>query len=446
MKPKTIRELGVFLNSSQDAHTPITGFSVDSRTIKPGEVYFALPGVKVDGHTFLSEVSQKGAAAAVVSRNYEGNSFGLPLIHAGDVLKSLQELAKKTLQSYPKPKILGITGSVGKTTTKDFTTTLLKQKYRVASSPGNSNSQVGLPLAILNHTTGDEEVIVLEMSMTHPGQIARLVEIAPPLYALITVVAYVHSANFPHLEAIANAKAEIFGSPSTQAGIFPYEVAAKQDVLKSGNCAKVTFSMTAPEADYYLRADDGKLHLKALTESLVLPAPKVLGAHNQYNLLAAIALVRQFGLGWDEIAKGIEQLQLPEKRLQIVSKNGITFVNDAYNASLLSVKGALNSLPEPQQGGKRIAVLGEMLELGRFSESCHREVGEHALQKVDHMLCLGQGCGPIWETWNASHKPVEWKQTRGELVEALRKITGPGDVVLLKASRSFEMWKVLDEF
>ena len=168
-------------HSSQDSDVPITGFSVDTRTLQPGDIYFALPGAKVDGHHFLVQAAEKGASAAVVSRNFNGNGYGLPLLCVGDTLKALQELSKNVLSCFPQIKIVAITGSVGKTTTKDFTATLLREKYRVSANPGSYNSQIGMCLTILNHLKGDEEVFVLEMSMTHPGNISRLVDIPLPI-------------------------------------------------------------------------------------------------------------------------------------------------------------------------------------------------------------------------------------------------------------------------
>lgn len=447
MPPKTVAELCSWLSIKESPTTDtVTGFSVDSRTLQHGNVYFALFGAKVDGHQFLSDVAQKGASAAVVSEKYTGPYFGMTLIPVKDVLKALQDLAKKTLQNLKSVKIVGITGSLGKTTTKEFTTTLLSEKYRTLSNLGNQNSQVGMALTLLNRLSPDVNVIVLEMSMTHAGNLKRLVDIAPPDIAVITEVALVHAINFPHLDAIAEAKAEILSHPKTTLGIIPEHVANKEHILKVGNSKKWTFSTVHPSADLFLNNHQDHLSLRAFSETVTLPYPKVPGVHNLHNLLAAISIAKALDLSWEEIEKGIKKLKLPEKRLEFVNKGGALFVNDSYNASMLSVKAALETLPKPKQNGRRIACLGEMLELGKFSEECHRTVASHAKKFVDEILCIGEGTAVMEEEWKKDKLPITRFSSRNELVRALKEKLRPNDVVLLKGSRAFELWKVLDEF
>lgn len=232
-----LSEVGGILGLPKTGEAIVRGVAVDSRQIKPGDLFFALPGAKADGHTFLEEAAKKGAAGAVVHHSYNGADFGLPLIKSDDVLQTLQELARKKVES-ARPRIVGITGSLGKTTTKEFVTTLLKAKYRVAASPGNSNSQIGLPLAILNHSGEGDEILVLEMGMTHPGEIHKLVSIAPPEVAVVTKVALVHACNFESIEEIAHAKGEIFSHPLTKMGIYNKESDFGGMLSGSGKCAK----------------------------------------------------------------------------------------------------------------------------------------------------------------------------------------------------------------
>lgn len=425
---------------------PLAGVSVDSRLIEPKQVFFALKGARVDGHASLAEAASKGAIAAVVNQNYSGEDFGLPLLRVEDGLQALQKLAQ-TILAQRSSKIVAITGSVGKTTTKDFTTALLRQKYCVASSPGNSNSKIGLPLAILNHTTGKEDFLVLEMGMTFPGEISDLIQIAPPHIAVITSVALVHAENFSSLEEIAFAKGEILGHPKTALGIIAREIEAYDLIKTIGSCRKLSFSTASRQADYYLEGTAKQFKVRCFGEdNISLPSLALAGKHNRHNLLAAVAVARSLQISWEEITQAIPLLALPERRLQTVEKSGIVFINDSYNASSVSVKAALAALPRPKAGGKRIAVIGEMLELGKFSERCHRDVGETALQKVDHLLCLGKECSPMQEIWKQSDKEASLFNTLSELIVALKKLVGAGDVVLLKGSRSKELWKVLDGF
>jgi UDP-N-acetylmuramoyl-tripeptide--D-alanyl-D-alanine ligase len=180
-------------------------------------------------------------------------------------------------------------------------------------------------------------------------------------------------------------------------------------------------------------------------EILDIPALPVPGRHNVHNFLAAVAVARYFAIDWDRIREGAAKLSLPEKRLQFVPKKGMLFLNDSYNASELSVKAALETLPAPKGSGRKIAVLGSMMELGAFSDGCHRRVGEHALGYVDRMFCLGEECLPIQEVWKEAGRPVSLFHDRGDLAAVLKEALEEGDVVLLKGSRSKELWKILDE-
>jgi UDP-N-acetylmuramoyl-tripeptide--D-alanyl-D-alanine ligase len=409
------------------------GVSVDSRLHKPGNLFFALQGEKTDGHHYLADIAAKGALAAVVHYNYTGPNHGLTLVRVQDPLLSLQNLAAHRIQK-SKSRIIAITGSVGKTTTKDFITTLLKEKFTVASSPGNSNSQIGLPLTICNHTTGNEEIVVLEMGMTHPGNISQLIAIAPPECAVITTVALVHACNFESVEEIARTKAEILLHPKTKMAIIHRDISNYSELEQMGSCLKKSFSYDHPLADYII-------NLKELDFSSF----PIEGKHYQTNFLAAVACARYFGLSFEEIASGMRKLKLPELRGQQIEKGEILFINDAYNAAPISVKAALQNIPSPKNGGRKIAVLADMLELGKFSESSHREVGQVALNFVDLMFCYGAECRHLLDCWQNAGRPVHWFSSRQEAVHALKKNLRAGDVVLVKGSRSTQISKIVDE-
>lgn len=421
-----------------------SNIAVDTRLMAPNTLFFALPGANVDGHKFLKEAKEKGAVAAVVKKNYTGDNFGLPLLFVDDVLESLQTITREILLER-KTKIVGVTGSLGKTTTKDFITALLRPKFRVSSTPGNSNSQIGIPLAILNHTTGEEDILVIEMGMTVPGNISKLLQIAPPDIAIITTVALVHACNFESLHAIAKTKAEILSHPKTRLGILDRGIENYEEIAKIGGCQKISFALDSQEADFSLQMAENSLIIRENGQDIVMDPIPVPGRHNLHNFLGASVVARQFGITWEEIRATLPALNLPERRLQFVQKHGALFVNDSYNASQNSMKAALECLPEPEKGGKKIAFLGEMLELGKFSEECHREVGLYALKYVDHLFCFGKECKTLFDVWKAKGRPVEWSMERADMVAALRKILTPGDVILLKGSRSKEVWKVLDE-
>lgn len=443
MRVMTLAQIAAILNVSQNtSHVPIRGYTTDSRLVKEGELFFALKGERVDGHDYLAEVASKGAVGAIVSKDFRGEC-GMPLLAVDDPLQALQQVAHDILAK-SSVRVVAITGSIGKTTTKEFTRTLLSQKFRVAASPGNSNSQVGVPLAILNHTAGDEEILVLEMGMTVPGNLARLIQIAPPEVAVLTNVALVHACNFEAIDEIAWAKAEILSHPQTKLGIIYEGIPQFEAICKTGTCKKISFSTTSSTSDYGI--DLNRLQARLEHQSIDIGELPVPGKHNLHNLLAAIAVARHFHMKWEEIKRGISQLALPERRLQFVNRKGILFLNDSYNASELSVKAALETLPQPKERGRKIAVLGSMMELGKFSDECHRRVGEHALEHVEQMFCLGEECHAIHQVWEHSKRPVQLFKTRDLLVASLREHLKEEDVVLLKGSRSKELWKVLEEF
>lgn len=445
MDPIPLSAVAKLLNCKDSSKVLITGVSVDSRRTVAGQLFFALPGACVDGHEFLKEVASKGAVGAVVSKSYQGPDYGLTLLPVEDTLKALQEWARQVIASWPV-RIVAITGSIGKTTTKEFVRTLLKKKYRVASSPGNNNSQIGVPLSILNHTKGTEEILVLEMGMTVPGNLTRLVQIAPPEIALITSVALVHACNFDGLEDIASAKAEIFSSPHTRVGVLPSEIINFDAISRQTPCRKISFSTIHSNSDYYLDLmKPDTIESSKEDKKIKIPSLPVPGRHNVHNFLGAVTVARHFNVSWNDIVEAISEIKMPDMRLTFVKHKGICFLNDSYNACEISVKAALQSLPEPEKNGNKVAVLGSMMELGKFSSESHIRVGEFALNHVDAVYCLGIECQPICEAFRKAGKPSELFLDREKLIDYLRKLLKPNDVVLLKGSLSKQMWKVLEE-
>lgn len=444
MKPTTLKEIAHSIGINAVSANVAKGVAVDSRLLKQGDLFFALPGAKADGHSFLEIAAKSGAAGAVVNANYQGSDFGLPLLRVPDVLAALQQYSKNVL-NVSQAKIIAVTGSLGKTTTKGFIASLLKNKFKVSASPGNSNSQIGLPLAILNHTSADDDVIVLEMGMTMSGQLSKLIQIAPPDIAVVTTVALVHAENFESLEGIAKSKAEIFTHPSTSLGIYHTESNVSNVLAQAGTCRKQTFSVTSRQSDFFLNSIENGLQInEKYSLPIHLPLLNVPGMHNRHNFLAAVAVARSLGMEWDEIRCAQSAIELPERRLELIEKYGVVFVNDAYNASEMSMKSALDSLPQPKPGGKKIAFLGGMVELGKFSVECHRSVAKHALERVDAMFCFGEDCLPMVEEWKSAGRPVIWTKEKDALVAELEERMHPGDVVLLKGSRSKGVCQVLD--
>lgn len=439
-----LRQIAQWLDQDIALSKIICGFKSDSRAVMPGDLFFALTGEKVDGHAYLKEVAASGAIAAVVSKKYAGEGFGLTLLRVDSVLIALQKLAK-IVHSLRKVRVIGVTGSVGKTTTKEFIATLLEGKFRVAKTPGNANSQVGVPLSILN-ARGDEEIFVIEMGMSLPGEIRTLIDIAPPEIAIITKIALAHVLFFPEgIEGIAAAKFEILSHPATRMGILNYQVIPFL-TAQAVRCEKRIYANKGEikDGDFLLCREGKKFYVKERESVSPLFSLPFTASHLCEDFLGAAVVARVFGLKWTDIIAQMQKLTVFMCRFEKIEKQGIIFINDSYNANATSMIAALKNLPVPKPGKKRIAVLGAMKELGPFTESCHLEVAEVALSHIDHLLCLGEECLTMVELFKKERRPVEYFLDLDSLRCKLFELAERGDVVLLKGSKSKQLWKVLE--
>lgn len=438
-------QIAKWLQLSVAGNRPIRSFQHDSRLVQAGDLFFALKGEKVDGHTYLKDVATRGALAAVVSKEYQGESFGLELLAVDDVIEALHVLAKEAF-CLRSTRVIGVTGSVGKTTTKEFTAMLLEGQFVVGKTPGNANSKVGMPLSILN-SRGDEEVFVMEMGMSAPGEIQRLIEISPPEIALVTKVALAHAAFFPDgLDGIAQAKAEILSHPKTRLGVVNAQALGFDQMQTTGTCRKLSYGLKEelPEADFVLEKVGASYQMIEKEGRSPLFKLPFVATHLCENFLGAAAVCRNMGMGWELIIAQAQKLKVYKNRFEQIEMNGITFLNDSYNANPTSMKAALRNLPTPQAGGKTIAVLGSMRELGKFCEPSHRQVAETAVDVVDHLICLGNECKPMIDYFQEQNKSVEWMNSLSEVSSRVFSLAKPGDVVLLKGSNSHQLWKVLE--
>ena len=437
MKNVPLKQIARHLGVVCEREELIAGYRIDSRMVGPGELFFALKGEKTDGHLHLAEVKARGALAAVVSKGYSGPNFGLTLLAVEDVFGSLQELARDAI-ACSRAQIVEITGSVGKTTTKDFTATLLEGKFRVGKTFSSYNTKLTLPICVLN-LEGNEEIVVLEVGMSEPGDIGKMVRLIPPDVAVLTQIGWAHAAFFPDgLEGIARGKAEIFSHPKTKTAIFFHEFLEHRELIPQIQAQKLSFSLTDRSADYFL--SEGELDergVRAYRFDVPFRQPPIL-----HDFLAAVSVARSFKMEWDDINRQVAKLQLPKMRFEQFEKEGIVFVNDAYNANPESMKAALSNFPAPKIGGKRIAVLGTMWPLGPFSRAKHEEIGQYAREFADHLLVLGQEALPLCEAFAEAKKPAEHFVDKKAVAERLRELMHPGDVVLVKGSRVMEMEKI----
>ena len=426
----------------------ISHVSTDSRTIKPGDLFVALCGEHFDAHNFLEQVAKAGAAGALVSRDPPP---GLPqtfaILRAADTLVAYQNLAANYRKTLPL-KVLGITGSNGKTSTKDFAASILGRAFRVTKTEGNFNNHVGLPRTILE-ANRDHQFAVWELGMNHPGEIAALARIASPDAGIITNIGIAHIEFMGSREAIAQEKGAL--AEAIDPGGF---VVLNADDDFSGSIANRTRARVifAGIEEGAIRAIEVKQTAAGCEFTIVesahrcraqLPVP---GLHMVQNAILAVAAGRAFGVSLEECAAGLVSAPLAKARLQIREIHGVQFIDDSYNANPDSMKAALRTLMELDADGKRIAVLGRMLELGEESERGHREVGEAAATLgIDHLISIGNDTIAL-AAEQAGLENSAIAQDASDAAEMLNEIVGPGDLVLIKGSRSSRTELVLDEF
>jgi UDP-N-acetylmuramoyl-tripeptide--D-alanyl-D-alanine ligase len=310
----------------------------------------------------------------------------------------------------------------------------LEGKFRVGKTYSSYNTKLTLPITVLN-LRGDEEVVVLEMGMGEPGDIAKLVEIAPPDIAVITQVAMAHYGDLflDGTAGVARAKAEIFGHPKLKKAIFYHHLHA--DVVTAIRCEKVSYSLQDRSGDYFLAGGVvDERGVRAFRFEIPFSEP-----HIQHNFLGAVAIARALKMGWDEIEGQVAKLTLPKMRFERSERNEVLFINDAYNANPDSMKAALSCFPEPKVGGKRIAVLGRMVDLGPYSVALHEEVGRFAQDRVDHLITLGNEAKPLYDQFVQTKRPAEHYTDIKSVAKRLKQLVRPGDVVLIKGSRDLAM-------
>src|SRR5438309_12047839 len=384
--------------SSGDGTVVIDKVSTDSRTIKRGELFVALRGEKFDGHNFIEAVATSGAAGAIVDFNWNAKvPQNFALIRANDTLQAYQQLAANYRKSLAL-RVVAITGSNGKTSTKDFTAAVLTRRFRVTKTEGNFNNHVGLPRTMLEASAQDA-VAVWEIGMNHPGEIAALAQLAAPDVAIITNIGVAHIEFMGSREKIAEEKGALAEAVGANGRVilnaddsFTKTIAARArgKVILAGITAGM---IRADEISQSGTGTDFTILEGAHRCRAQLPVP---GLHMVQNSLLAVAAGRIFGVSLEDCAAGLTAAPLTKARLQIKDIAGVQFLDDSYNANPDSMKAALRTLVELDADGKRIAVLGEMLELGEESERGHREVGETAAAlKIDKLIAIGDVAAAI---------------------------------------------------
>jgi len=433
-----------------DGSAMVENVSTDSRTITSDQLFVALRGENFDAHNFVENVAKSGARGAIVDRDWKGSvTPGFGLLRVGDTLRAYQDLAANYRKSLGL-KVLAITGSNVKTSTKDFSAAVLAKKFRVTKTEGNFNNHVGLPRTILE-ARSEDKIGVWEIGMNHPGEIAPLAKIAQPDAAIITNIGVAHIEFMGSREAIADEKAAlaeavgpngwlILNADDPFTGRIAPRTAARVILAgtTSGSLRASEISQTAAGSDFTI--SEGAHRCRAR-----LPVP---GLHMIQNALFAVAAGRAFGISLEEAAGALSGAPLSKARLQVKNVRGVQFLDDSYNANPDSVKAALRTLVELEADGDRIAVLGEMRELGAETERGHREVGEKAASLgVDHLIAIGEtGRMTVAAAQHAGLKHAVAVNNTTEAAELLERIAKAGDLVLIKGSRTARTEQVLEEF
>lgn len=401
-----------------------TGASIDTRTLEPGQVFFALPGTRVDGHDYLEQAAERRASLAVVERDISPPD-GLPVYRVASVQGAMWTLAawyRSTLNA----RVIAVMGSNGKTTTVRMVAAVLGEAIHVHASQRSFNNALGLPLTILN-CPADADALVCELGEGEPGALARYAGLARPDAAIVTSVGRAHVGELGGLEAVRAEFRAALGTIGPEATAFVPEGDAW---LHDRGCKAFAVSSA--------RHGTGGIEFE-LPDGSAWTIP-VVGLHNASNAAAVIEVARELGVDDHAIEAGLRSFEPADMRLAVREIGGATVLVDCYNANPDSMAAALRTLPEVAQGRHAVAVVGDMLELGENSEAWHREMGRLAAASADVCVFIGPASRAAFEAAGTG----EWFETVEDAQEAVRRHAGPGAVVLLKASRGMALERLLD--
>lgn len=447
-----LKELVEFSNGkligNADLETEISKFAIDSRLVDENTFFIPLKGENSDGHNYINSAFESGAIGTFTSQKIK-NVEGKIIIQVEDTLKTLQNVAKKLREKLVNIPLVAITGSVGKTTTKDMIYSVLASKYKTLKTKGNFNNDIGLPLTLVNYK--NEEMIVLEMGMNHFGEISFLSNIAMPNTSVIINVGHSHIGNLGSRENILEAKMEIIDGMNESGTLI---INGDNDMLQTVNNVNqklVKFGLE-PDNDivaYNIKigASDTEFCIKENEKEYVVKI-NLSGEKFIYNALAAWTVGKIYDVAPENRVEALANCEFTKMRMNIEEKNGITLINDCYNASPESMKLAIETLAK-QEAKRKIAILGDMFELGEYSEALHKEVGKSiAENKIDKLYTVGKFGKFIIDgaVENGMSKENTKKyENLDDLLKELGAIIVQGDAVLVKASRAMNFEKIVEK-
>ena len=413
----------------------IEKYSKDTRTINQGECYVGIRGENFDGNKFYKDAFKLGAKACILDTFGSTDEEMGNIIFVEDSVKAVQDIASYLVNNIDA-KIVAITGSAGKTGTKDMIYSVLSKKYKVLKSPGNYNNEIGLPFALLSYI--NEDIIVLEMGMNGFGQIDKLSKIAKPDIAVITNIGTAHIGLLGSRENILKAKLEILDGMESSGTLV---VNNDNDLLStvSGIEQKIVRFGINNQSDYNasnIVMKNGKTFFEVNGKEYNVP---VLGNVFAYNALCAYTVGKLFDLTDEEIKEGLECVILTGNRMQIIEEDNYTIINDTYNANKEAMMSALDTITTFDR--RKVAILGDMLELGEFEEDIHREVGKYCNGKLDVLITIGNLSKYINEEFNGIKYHFDTKQ---DAMNDLNDIIKKDDVILVKASQGMKLIEIVD--
>lgn len=429
--------------------------STDSRTIQSGEIFVALKGDSHDGHAFINAAVEKGALLCVVNEAWRKDNPSVKgnFLVVADTLLALQELARLYRRKFLIP-IVAIGGNSGKTTTKEMTAHVLRSTFKTHATQGNLNNHIGVPLTLFG-LRDETDIVVIEMGMNHAGEMTRLCQIAEPTHALITNIGKAHIEFFEKIETIAEAEGELFRWIESHGGS-AFVNADDEWVLKqSEGISQRLFYGTKAQSQLTLDVMAEWLETDALgcpkfrvstgetSEEIAL---KISGRHNVQNALVAVAVGLNFGVPLSRIKESLENFEINPalKRMSVCVEGDVVLMNDTYNANPESMRAGLNALKEIKNNGRKIAVLGDMLELGALSKNEHEELGKFITAlNLDMLFCFGNEMKRTVEA--ASVKMKRHFDAKSDLAKSLMECVSAGDAILFKGSRGMKMETVFEE-
>ncbi|KYZ77101.1 UDP-N-acetylmuramoyl-tripeptide--D-alanyl-D-alanine ligase [Anaerosporomusa subterranea] len=434
-------------SASSDKMTRFCSISTDTRLLQPGSLFIALSGEHFDGHNYLNTAAENGAVGVIVSRRDIAVPAGVIVIVVADTRRALQDLARFHRQRFSGP-VIAITGSNGKTTTKDMTAAVLSSRLSTLKTQANFNNEIGLPLTLLR-LDQSHQVAVVEMGMRGKGEIQELAAIALPTIGVVTTVGETHIELLGSVENIAAAKAELVEAiPEDGTVILNGDNPLVRAMAKKTPAKIVFYGMVDAEvtAKAIIQTETGMSFDCCWPNQSFRVDLATFGRHNIYNALAAIAVGRELGLTPAEICQGIASFVPDGMRLQVQAIGQYRVINDAYNASPLSMAASIEALKDIA-AGRTVAVLGDMLELGDFAVEAHRKIGEKlAAQRIDLVITVGNLSRNIAQAAMEVGLHVEACDNHEAARQMLKKFLRAGDTVLLKGSRGMKMEQLLDVF